>query len=577
MSLDGITLSVIVNELKDLYDAKIERIYQPARDEVTMYLHTRSGKKRLTLSASAADCRIHLTTQTKQNPDKAPNFCMVLRKYLLAGRIAGIVQMGLDRIVHILIDSKDEMGVICRYTLAVEMMGKYSNLILCNQEGIILDSIKHVSLDTSSKRQVLPGLRYVLPPSDKCNPLTASAESLTALLSGQELPGCLMQHLEGISPQTAVQICSRYWDTQIPPVLAATSAPDFVNFVVQQLRDMLDAPLPCLQKDMQGKPVFFSATPYDAYPASHRETFDSANVMLDTFYSLRIYTQQFKNMQDSLLRTLHKHITRLEKKVRIHLETMQGTEKADKFLLHGELLSANLYQIKRGASKAEVYNYYTNEMVTITLDPAVSPSQNATKFFKKASKMKHGATLAKEHYEADNAELTYLRSLEFDTVSAQDTADLSEVRSELIRFGYMSLAPREKLKRSDPLERPRKFITANGYTVLAGRNSRQNDVLTMRIAEEDDLWFHAKNIPGSHVILFTKGTQPPEEDMLQAAILAASLCRVKNSGKIPIDYVKRKYIWKANGAKPGMVLYENYRTAMIEPDMQLVSQLEQQS
>lgn len=334
--------------------------------------------------------------------------------------------------------------------------------------------------------------------------------------------------------------------------------------------------MPCLQKDMNGKPVFFSVAPYTAYSAQGRQNFKTANELVDNFYAIRTLTQQFKSMQDLLLKLLRKQINRLEKKVKIHLETIQGREKVDKFLLYGELISANLYQLKRGISKAEVYNYYTNEQIVIPLNPAISPAQNASKFFKKASKMKHGASIAQAHYEKDFAELSYLRSLEFDALSAQDMQDLEEVRSELIRFGYLSLAPKEKLRRSDPLERPRRFLSQNGYTILAGRNSRQNDVLTMRIAQEEDYWFHAKNIPGSHVILFTRGTQPPEADMLQAAIIAASLCRVKNSGKLPIDYVQRKHIWKANGAKPGMVLYDNYRTIIAEADAELVNKLEQQ-
>lgn len=576
MNIDGITLSVIVSELKDLYDAKIERIYQPLRDEITIYLHSKSGKKRLTLSASASDCRLHLTNQIKQNPEKAPNFCMVLRKYLLAGRIAGIMQDGLDRAVQILIDSKDEMGVLCRYALIAELMGKYSNLILCDQNGHILDSIKHVSLDVSSKRQVLPGLKYILPPSEKQNPLTISAEELADILKDKELPGGLLQSIEGISPQTATQLCGEYWPKNPPVSVTEAEALGFALHIQKRIREMLEHPMPCLQKDMNGKPVFFSVVPYTAYSAQGRQNFKTANELVDNFYAIRTLTQQFKSMQDLLLKLLRKQINRLEKKVKIHLETIQGREKVDKFLLYGELISANLYQLKRGISKAEVYNYYTNEQIVIPLNPAISPAQNASKFFKKASKMKHGASIAQAHYEKDFAELSYLRSLEFDALSAQDMQDLEEVRSELIRFGYLSLAPKEKLRRSDPLERPRRFLSQNGYTILAGRNSRQNDVLTMRIAQEEDYWFHAKNIPGSHVILFTRGTQPPEADMLQAAIIAASLCRVKNSGKLPIDYVQRKHIWKANGAKPGMVLYDNYRTIIAEADAELVNKLEQQ-
>ncbi len=575
MNIDGITLSVIVTELKMLSEAKIERIYQPLRDEITMYLHSKEGKKCLTLSASASDCRIHLSTNNRSNPEKAPNFCMVLRKYLSGGRIAEIKQIGLDRIVYIYIDAKDDMGVSCRYTLIIEMMGKYSNIILNNQEGRILDSIKHVSMDISSKRQILPGLKYTLPPSEKYNPLTTDLNTLAKLLSAQELPTALVTYLEGISPQTAIQLCGEYYKDMSPKFLSDNDAYSFSQYIQERIFKILEHPKPCLQKNMQGKPVFFSAIPYAAYTEEGREYFETANALIDHFYALRIFGTLFKGRQDSLLRILHKQINRLEKNVKIHLETIQGRKKADKFLLYGELISANLYQLKRGTAEAEVLNYYTNEIIKIPLDPSISPAQNASKFFKKASKMKHGANIAKEHYEKDYAELTYLNSLEFDTLSASNLEDLDAVRSELVRFGYLSLAPKEKIKREDPLARPRKFLTQNGYTVLAGRNSRQNDILTMRIAQENDYWFHAKNTPGSHVLLFTQGTQPPEIDLFQAATIAASLCRAKNSGKLAVDYVLRKHIWKANGAKPGMVLYDSYRTLVVEPNPELVNNLEQ--
>ncbi len=573
MIIDGLTLGALLGELQELNEAKIEKIHQPTRDEVVLLLHAKSGKKRLLLSASASDCRLHLTSSQKENPKQAPNFCMVLRKYLLGGRITEITGFGLDRIAHISIDARDEMGVISRYTLALEMMGKYSNIILLSPEGKVLDSLRRVSLDTSSVRQVLPGVKYALPESAKLNPLAAGKEEIAAAVARGVLPKALVDNLQGISPAAAGELCLRYLGENAP-----AKAPDYEAFaerIMEFIKTAVFSPRPCVQLKEDGMPFFFSPLPYRTYEAFPRLNFPGVNEAVDAYYTLKEEISGREQLRNELIKRLKKEKTRLEKKLQIQYETVQGGKDADAFLLYGELISAHIYQLKRGQKAAEVNNYYTGEDVRIPLDPTLTPAQNATKYYKRASKMKTGATIALERAAEYEKELSFLSSLEFDAETAKTREDLLEIREELMQFGYMEQPPVKSKARRDPLESPLRFVTSGGFKVLAGRNSRQNDALTLRVAGDKDLWFHAKNMPGSHVILFTNGKEPGEEDILEAASVAAFLSKGKSAGKAAVDYVLRQNVWKQNGARPGMVLYENYRTVMAAADEALVKKLEE--
>lgn len=573
MTLDGLTICALVTELAPLIlGAKIEKINMPQKDEILLLLHTKEGKRRLLLSASASDPRLHLTEQQKPNPERAFNFCMFLRKYLSGGRIEGICQVGLERVVQISISAKDEMGIACSYLLSLEIMGKYSNLILVHQNGKIMDSIKHISVDTSSKRQVLPGVRYALPPMKKRNPLASTPLQIAEAIAQKHMPGVLVEELEGISPQTAEQLCAQYFSNP-PALLPKDQAEAFGAFIHSYLKKILAGPSPCVQQNMAGVPVFLSLVPYLAYSEKGRLFFQSANQAVDYYYAKRDLLQKLEQERGRLFRVLRKNISRVEKKLKIQLETVQAAGKAEQLRLYGELISANIYQLKRGMKTAQLLNYYTGEQASIPLDVSLSPSANAAKYFKRANKLKNGLAIAQKQAAQYQKELAYLQELEYGAEAAQDLADLQEVRAELVRYGYLTLEPREKLTRSDPLEKPMEFELSSGSKVLAGRNSRQNDALTLHVAGEADYWFHAKNQPGSHVILFTEGKELKDQDVIEAATIAATYCKGSRAGKVEIDYAPRKNVWKPNGARPGMVTYEHYWSILVSPDQALTERL----
>jgi len=576
MTIDGISLAAAVLELRSLYNAKIEKIYQPTRDEVVLHLHSTEGKKKLLLSASGSDCRIHLTDVPKANPLRAPNFCMVLRKYLTGGRIVDFQQFGLDRIVHIQIEAKDELGIPLLYTLAVEMMGKYSNIILIGAEGKILDSLRHVSVDTSSKRQVLPGGKYLLPPSDKLNPLTEDVQKLAAALGGIDLPHGILRLVQGISPATAEELSLRFFGQNSPKLLVKEQAEYFATSLKNFAEKAIYAPKPCFQTNMKGFPVFFSALPYAMYSTEGRISFNTVNLMLDSFYTIRSNISMLESMRENLLKEIKKNIVRIEKKLKIQWETLQASEDAPKLFLYGELVSSNIYRLKRGMQSAELFNYYINKNVSVPLDVALSPAQNAAHYFKRANKIKNGALFAKTRAAEYTEELDFLFALEYDALSSADMESLLEVKAELVKYGYLPSVAKDKPIRKDPLDAPRRFITSGGLLILAGRNSRQNDALTMRVASETDYWFHAKDMPGSHVILFTKEASPSDQDIYEAASVAATLSKGKDAGKVEVIYTKRASVWKQNGARPGMVLYKNQRSIVAAPSKTLLEKMEKQ-
>ena len=575
MTLDGITRGALVRELQCLQDAKIEKIYQPEREELVFLLHTSLGKKRLLLSAAGGDCRLHLTETVKPNPDKAPNFCMLLRKYLTGGRIQTVRQLGLERVVHLGISAKDEMGIPVTFTLVAEIMGKYSNIILMGENGRILDSIRRVSFDVSRVRQVLPGMAYEAPPLLKHNPLEGSLVSLADVLKNGRVPECLVKRIEGMSYPAAEEVVWRAFGERIPDCLGERDAMTLAEEVRCFVKEAVEHPQPCLQRNMDGLPVFYSPLPFHAYPKEGRMSFAQVNEMLDSFYAQRSFLATLNSRKNALAKELKKHRARVEKKLKIQLETLAAAEKSDKYQLYGELLTANIHLVKRGQTEVEVTNYYTGHPIRIPLEPALSPSANAAKYFKRLNKLKNAAGIAKKQKETYEAELSYIESLEYTLTAAEQLEEVQEVKLDMIKYGYYPDTPqKKKIRREDPLAQPKQFRSSDGATILAGRNGRSNDALTLHLAGDQDIWFHARNMPGSHVILFTKGKQPTETAIWEAAVVAATLSKGKHAGKVEVDYTPRANVWKAKGARPGMVLYEGHQSITVAPDESLLHRLE---
>lgn len=576
MTLDGITIHQIVRELDAaLSGAKIEKIHQPQKDELFFVLHTQSGKQSLVLSSHAQDCRTHLTSVKKDNPKYPPMFCMYLRKHIGGSTITRVYQKGLERIVYFDILSRDEMGYDRPLTLVLEIMGKHSNMILIDEEGQILESIRHVSFDVSRVRQVLPGLRYIAPPSDKYNPLELSSVSLTEVLMGQEDPKSRMvRTLEGFSTLAAQEVAFRQFGDSSPSTLDEKSARLLAASVQAFLADVSKGPAQLIESP-DGKPKVVIPYPYQMYHGSGGKSFPSVCTALDYAYQRKWELEVFGGKRLELERLVRKHIAKLSKKLNSQLLTLKDAQKAEKYKLYGDLITASLYQIKRGDRELSTINYYTGEPITIPLDPTLPPSANAQKSYKRYAKLKNACEITGKLAEQTKAELDFLMSVEHSLSLAETLEDLSEIREELIRQKYISQKPGTKRPKRDDsqLSQPGQFRSDSGFLILQGKNNRQNDMLTLRLADKEDIWLHAKDIPGSHIIIRTEGKTVDALTLTQAGILAATFSKAKQGSKVPVDYTQVKYVKKPSGAKPGMVIFTDNNTMVVDPDTSLAQRL----
>ena len=567
MLIDGLTLASLIKELGGrIKEQRIQKIYQPEADEIVFLL---SDRTRLLLSASGEKCRIGITEHQKENPDKAPNFCMLLRKYLQGGRISAIRQESLERIAYLDIDARDELGNVSPYELILELMGHSSNMILVNKDGTVIDSLRRVPPDRSSVRQLLPGVRYMLPPLGKTDIRNGITEELIEAFkadceSGMTQDRALVNRISGMAPAYAREA-----------VRISNGSPDSViSSALLLINRALEDPSPCIDLDDKGKPVFFSVFPLPERQLSERKMFGSVNACVDDYYHSVDMKRALEKERSSQMQVIRKNIQNIEKRLSGQLKILASAKDTEKLRIYGELLTANLYRIKRGASSAEVYYYYTDETVTVPLDPRYPPSVNAQRYYKKYGKTKTAESLARDMAGKLKSELDYLEALMYDLESAETTEEALDIRDELIRQGYIKTDKRSKVKLKDPLSSPMRYRASDGSLILAGRNSRQNDALTLRAASDSDIWFHSKNIQGSHVILFTDGKAPSETALFEAATVAACHSKGAMSGKVDIDYTEVRNVWKPQGAKPGMVLFKNNRTLSVRPDADLIKKLE---
>lgn len=576
MTLDGITIHQIVKELNAaICGAKIEKIHQPQKDELLFVLHTSKGKQNLVLSASAQDCRTHLTSMKKENPKTPPVFCMYLRKHIGGATITRVYQLGLERIVYFDILARDEMGYDRPLTLVLEIMGKHSNLILIDGSGQILESMRHISFDVSRVRQVLPGLTYQAPPSGKYNALELSSISLTEVLTGQE-DGVsrISSTLEGFSALAAQEIVFRQFGDTPPAALDEKSARLLAASIREFLEDAATGPAQLITSP-DGRPKVVLPYPYQMYQGSSGKTFPTVCAALDYAYERKWEMEVFAGKRLELDRLVRKNVSKLSKKLNSQLLTLKDAQKAEQYKLYGDLITANLYQIKRGDNVLNTINYYTGDFIAIPLDPTLPPSANAQKCYKRYAKLKNACEITTKLAEQTKAELDFLLSVDHSLSLAETLEDLAEIREELIRQKYISLKPGVKAPKRDDsqLSLPGQFRSDSGFVILQGKNNRQNDMLTLRLADKEDIWLHAKDIPGSHIIIRTQGKTVDATTLTQAGILAATFSKAKQGSKVPVDYTLVKYVKKPSGAKPGMVIFTDNSTMVVDPDMNLVQRL----
>lgn len=577
MAFDGIVTACLVHELNEnIKNSRISKIAQPENDELLFTLKTPSGQKRLAMSASASLPFLYLTDVNKASPMTAPNFCMLLRKHIANGRITGVSQPSLERIIHIDIEHLDEMGDLCRKTLIIELMGKHSNIIFCSEDGMIIDSIKHVSAQMSSVREVLPGRNYFITQTmDKQNPLTTTQEEFYKKVYEKPctVSKAIYSTYTGFSPSVATEICYR---TGIDGDLSCASLTDseklhlYHNFdwFISDIKEQNFQP----NIVFRGKePLEFAAVTYSEYSDLTVTNYDSISMVLESYYAAKNQYTRIRQKSFDLRRIVTTALERNRKKYALQQKQMKDTEKKEKYKIYGELLNTYGYGLAEGAKKLETINYYTNEPITIPLDPQLNPQENAKKYFDRYAKLKRTLEALTTLIEDTKTEILHLESISTSLDIATSEDDLIQIKDELIEFGYIRKKRGEKKAKSK--SKPFHYVSSDGYDIYIGKNNYQNDELTFKVATGNDWWFHAKGMPGSHVVVKSNGEELPDRTFEEAGKLAAFYSKGRDNEKVEIDYLQKKNVKKPNGSAPGFVVYYTNYSLIISPDIAGIQQI----
>ena len=586
MALDGFTLSNIIYELKsNIIGGRVDKVYQPEKDEIILQIRNKGNAYKLLLTANASSPRLHFTTIQKENPINAPLFCMVLRKHLSSGKIIDITQPKFERIVNIQVESINELGDYSVKTLIFEIMGKHSNIILIDDKNNILESIKHISFDKSSVREVLPGRSYSLPPSqNKKNPLETNFKEFMDIIKNSmptKAQQIIYKSYNGISPILASEICI---NANVDPSI---NTEELLDNQIEDLYKSLDKIIKLnLQEKFNPQIIYnendtvldFTVFDFTMFNNLEKKYFSSISELLEFFYKSKDLTYRLNQKSQDLKKLISQNIERCAKKKEIQQKTLRDIENRDNLKLYGELITSNIYAIKKGMTKVKLNNFYSEnfEEVEIRLDPNLTPAENAQKYFKKYNKEKRTFIALQEQIKQNNEELLYLESVLNSVQTCSDEYDIKEIRAELAEQGFLKRQKNNKnnKQKSNKKAKPLHFISSDGFHIYVGKNNTQNDELTLRFAKSLDMWFHTKDIAGSHVIVVSEGKEIPNSTLNEAANLAAYYSKATNSSLVPVDYTLKKFIKKPNGAKPGMVIYETNKTAYITPDEKLIEHME---
>lgn len=577
MAFDGTVIANLVYELnQNILNSRISKIAQPEKDELLFTLKGQNGQQRLAMSASASLPFLYLTKQNKPSPMTAPNFCMLLRKHIANGKIVKIHQPGLERIIHFEIEHFDDLGDLCRKTLTIELMGKHSNIIFCTEDGAIIDSIKHISAQVSSIREVLPGRTYFIPETThKENPLQTSESFFldTVLRRPESICKAIYNSYTGISPVIASEICFRSGidaDLSTSALSADEKLHLYHNFdwFLTDLKEAAFTPNILYRKK---EPIEFSSFLLTEYSDCEQVTFDSVSEALETYYAARNVYTRIRQKSSDLRRIVHTALERNRKKYALQQKQLKDTDKREKYRIYGELLNTYGYQAQEGAKKIEALNYYTNEMITIPLDEQLSPLENAQKYFERYNKLKRTHEALTTLIEETKSEIEHLESI----ATALDIAlledDLVQIKEELIEFGY--IRKKRGDKKAKIKSRPLHFVSSDGFHMYVGKNNYQNDELTFKFATGNDWWFHAKGMPGSHVIVKTESGELPDRTFEEAGKLAGFYSKGRENEKVEIDYLQKKNVKKPNKSAPGFVVYYTNYSLTIHPDISEIEQL----
>lgn len=572
MALDGIFLRHIKSEIESVaLGARVSQIYQPNREELVFALRTMNGNKKLLMSARANSPRVNFCTTTPENPAQPPMFCMLLRKRIGGGKLVAVRQMDCDRVIFFDFECINELGDTVMITVVCEIMGMYSNVIVVNSDGVIIDSLKRVDMTMSSRRLVLPNIMYELPePQEKLNIVETDVDEIAFKLRNLEsempLNKALLRVIQGVSPVICREIEYKVME-------GATNLIEGVLYdkLISELKTMKEiaencSGQPCVIYREDGKPMDFSFMPISQYGGFAKiEYFDSFSGLLDAFYDARDTKERMRVKSQSLVKLLTNISERIARKLSKQQTELKNCENREQLRICGDLLQANLYRIERGAEYVDVENFYDENYGTlrIKLNPAISPAANAQKFYKDYQKAKNAENVLTEQIKKGHNELLYVESVLDTVMRAENERDLAQIREELTEQGYLH-RQKGKQKNSAALP-PYEFVSSDGFKILVGRNNRQNDKLTLKMAGKNDIWLHTKDIHGSHAVVFADGREVSDTAIYEAARIAAYHSKAQNSSRVPVDYTLIKYVSKPNGAKPGMVIYVNNKTLYVNP------------
>lgn len=551
MAFDGAFLHKTIQELKTAIDCHVDKIYQPSREELVFTLRKKGFAERLLITVKSGNARLHFTNNKYENPETPPMFCMLMRKYLNAARLIDIIQPSLERVAVLVFSCSNEMGDIVEIKLICELIGNKANIILVNQNGRIIDSLRHSDIE-SGGRLILPNAVYEYPEKpDKLNPLITDTDTLFQ----KSQSSSYLKIIEGFSPL----ICREIEESNNPL--------NKLNEILHNLKNNVN---PVLIYDDKDSPFDFTYTDISQYPESYKlKKFDTFSALLDSFYTEKETVSRINTAARDIIKLVNNLKNRTEKKLALRLIDLEKCKDRENLRIYGELIKANLYSIKSGSEFAEVVNYYDSELNTIKipLNPAISPSANANKYFKDYKKTYTAEQTLTSLTKKDKQELIYFDAV-LDSINRCTTLlDLQEIREELAETGYIK-QPQSK-KKKNTVSAFKEYESEEGYKILVGKNNKQNDLITTTIASKQDLWFHTKDIAGSHVIVMCGGNAVSDQTILKAALLAAKNSKAASSSKVAVDYTPVKFVKKPNGAKPGMVIYTTNKTIFVNPTEEL--------
>lgn len=580
MALDGITIAALKKELSDeLLGSRIYKIAQPENDELLITFKTQNGQKRLIMSSDATLPLLYFTETNKQAPMTAPNFCMLLRKHIQNGRITSISQPSLERIIVFEVEHMDELGDMRHKKIIVELMGKHSNIIFTDENDKIIDSIKHINSFVSSIREVLPGRDYFIPMmGEKLNPLTVTKDEFVQAVTSKPMPlmKAIYSSFTGFSPLISEELCHRAnIDSSIPANALDEANANAINMLyaefaalINQINNAEFAPAIIYNGD---SPVEFSVVKQTQYNDYNEKNMESVSSMLSEFYSKKAEITRIRQKSVDLRKIITTALERNYKKYDLQIKQLRDTEKKDKYKVYGELINVYGYGLEEGAKSFEADNYYTGEKITIPLDNTITPKENAKKYFDKYNKLKRTEEALTVQAEETKKEINHLESISSSLDIALLEEDLIQIKEEMIESGYIKRkGGNKKVKITS---KPFHYISSDGFHMYVGKNNFQNDELTFKFANGNDWWFHAKKMPGSHVIVRTEGKEMPDRAYEEAAALAAYYSKGREQTTVEIDYVIKKEVKKPAGANPGFVVYYTNYSMSIKPDISSLTEV----